>query len=80
MVYYLAKKLHIRPNEILDEWCMAETLVAWGIYINMDVKEAYEHYKNRPAKERGKQNPLECKVYFKSFDEINNYFQEGING
>lgn len=41
MAHFVAKKLKIRPNEILDGWGCAELLVAYGHYAN----EIAEHNK-----------------------------------
>lgn len=57
MAHYVAKELHIRPNEILDTWGCAELLVAYGEYAN---ETAYENYKSWEAvygKDKGKTPP-----------------------
>lgn len=46
MAHYVAKVLHIRPNEILDTWGCAELLVAYGEYSNEQSLEAYEVWKS----------------------------------
>lgn len=34
MAHFVGKTLHIRPNDILDTWCVPELIVAYGEYAN----------------------------------------------
>lgn len=52
MAHYVAKKLHIRPNEILDEWCVPELIVAYGHYMNEESQQSYAEWKNLDQKSR----------------------------
>lgn len=64
MAHFVGKKLHIRPSEILDEWCVPELIVAYGVYANEIARENYEQWKALDVKTRsGMQTPE--KVYVK---------------
>lgn len=52
MAHYVAKKLHIRPNEILDGWCVPELIVAYGHYLNEESRRSYAEWKSLDAKTR----------------------------
>ena len=41
MAHYVAKKLHLRPSDILDHWGVCELIVAYGIYAN---EESMKHF------------------------------------
>lgn len=45
MAHFVAKTLHIRPNEILDTWGVPELLVAYGQYANELADENYQQWK-----------------------------------
>ena len=53
MANYVAKILHIRPNEILDTWGVPELIVAYGQYANEVSRENYEEWRHMDAKSRG---------------------------
>ncbi len=62
MAHYVAKKLHLRPNDILDTWGVAELLVAYGQYQNEDAAERYAEWKARYASDH-KAIPPQPKKY-----------------
>lgn len=45
MAHFVGKTLHIRPNEILDTWNVAELLVAYGEYANEVANQNFEAWK-----------------------------------
>ena len=53
MAHFVGKTLHIRPNEILDTWCVPELLVAFGQYANEITLQNYETWKAQSPKYRG---------------------------
>lgn len=54
MAFYLAYKLKLRPNEILDTWGMPELIVAYGHYMNIDSYSNYKRWESDDKKTRGK--------------------------
>lgn len=65
MAHYVAKILHQRPNDILDNWTVPELLVAFGEYANEKAKENYESWKSLDNKQRAKTpKPPEYIVHF----------------
>lgn len=50
MAHYVGKKLHCRPNDILDTWGVPELLVAYGHYANEQSYQAFEEWKSLPNK------------------------------
>lgn len=44
MAHFVAKTLHIRPNDILDGWCVPELIVAYGEYANEIADKNYREY------------------------------------
>lgn len=65
MAYFVAKVLHIRPNEILDEWCAPELIVTFGEYANEQTQQNYADWKNLDPKQRASiPKPPEYIVYF----------------
>lgn len=42
MAHYIGRVLHIRPNDILDGWCVPELIVAYGEYAN---EQADKHFR-----------------------------------
>nr|DAL89380.1 MAG TPA: hypothetical protein [Caudoviricetes sp.] len=54
MSHYVAKVLHKRPNEILDTWCPAELLVAYGFYTNEESYQNFLQWKGLSQKEKSK--------------------------
>lgn len=70
MAYYVAKVLHMRPNEILDNWGVAELYVAFGEYANEKAKEQYEEWKSLDTNMRQKvDKPNQYAVYFHTTSE-----------
>lgn len=71
MAYFVARKLHMRPNDILDKWGVPELLVAYGHYANEDSYKNFSEWKNLDPKSRAKtQKPTEYAVKFHSFDDM----------
>lgn len=71
MAHFVAEKLNIRPNEILDEWCVQELIVAYGYYANQISKQNYEQWKSLDARARGKiERPEEIAVKFFGVEDI----------
>lgn len=65
MAHYVARKLGIRPNSILDEWAAPELIVAFGEYANEETQEAYQNWKRLDSKARANiPKPQEYMVYF----------------
>lgn len=54
MAHYVGKVLHIRPNEILDSWGVAELIVAYGQYANEVADENFQSWKSihMPSKDK----------------------------
>lgn len=50
MAHFVGKVLHIRPNEILDTWNVAELLVAYGEYGNQMADQSFEMWKSSDRK------------------------------
>lgn len=71
MAHFVGEKLHIRPNEILDEWCTQELIVAYGYYANEVSRQNYEQWKTADAKTRGKiERPEEYAVKFYGIEDL----------
>lgn len=65
MAYYVAKVLHMRPLDILNNWTSPELIVAYGHYANQVTSENYENWKNLDTKTRSKHpKPSEYAVKF----------------
>lgn len=52
MAHFVGEKLHIRPSEILDEWCVPELIVAYGVYANEISQQNYANWKALDVKAR----------------------------
>lgn len=71
MSYYVAKELHIRPNDILHGWGVAELIVAYGHYTNEIVRSEFKMWQNRPIEQkRGQPVPPEYHVHFHSPEKL----------
>ena len=67
MAHYVAHELHIRPNEILDTWGVAELIVAFGQYANQKSSSDYEEWKTLDSQQRAKvTKPSKYIVYFEN--------------
>lgn len=67
MAHFVAKELHMRPNEILDTWGVAETIVAFGQYANDKSNKNYEDWKHLDSENRSKiAQPSKYIVYFEN--------------
>lgn len=54
MAYFVAKELHMRPTDILNNWTCEELMVAYGEYAN---RHSNEYVEMTPKKEWAKHNP-----------------------
>lgn len=54
MAHYVAKVLKIRPNEIMDNWNVAELIVAYGQYANEESYKNYLEWKSLPIESKNK--------------------------
>lgn len=54
MAHFVAKELHIRPNDILDGWGVPELIVAYGYYANQHSSQTYEEWAQYDASTRAK--------------------------
>ena len=68
MAHFVGKVLHIRPNDILDNWGVAELLVAYGEYANEMSEQNYEELRHLDAKDRG-EKPEKYIVKFYGLDK-----------
>jgi hypothetical protein len=65
MAYFVAKKLHLRPNEILNHWGISELIVTYGIYANEDSqKNFYEVQEYNKTSKKKMQLPKMYAVKF----------------
>ena len=69
MAHYVGKTLHIRPNEILDNWGVAELLVAYGQYANELIYSNYERWRAIDPKYRG-EKPRKRAVWFMGLSDL----------
>lgn len=70
MAFFVGKVLHIRPNDILDNWGTAELIVTFGFYANERTQQQYEQWKQLDSETRAKtQKPNEYIVYFHDVEE-----------
>lgn len=71
MAHFVAKTLHIRPNEILDTWGVPELIVTYGEYANELAQKNYAEWKQLDPKQRMKvERPPEYAVKFQGVIEI----------
>jgi len=68
MAHFVGKTLHMRPNEILDTWGVAELIVAYGEYANEISERNYEEWAHLDAKDRG-ERPEKYIVKFIGVDQ-----------
>lgn len=56
MAYYVAKKIHLRPIEILQQWGVCELIVAFGVYKNEEQLKNFHEVQeyNKTAKKKVK--------------------------
>lgn len=77
MAYYVAKKIGIDPNIILDEWGVPQLIVTYGNYANEESYRIFHEWKNTPPSSRGTQQPpKEYQVKFYGME----YFTEDEEG
>lgn len=70
MAHYVAKKLHLRPNHILDDWGIPELLVAYGQYANEAADENYQGWVARNTKNYQDKKPPRYVVQFIGVNEM----------
>ncbi|MEE0896077.1 MAG: hypothetical protein U0L88_00400 [Acutalibacteraceae bacterium] len=67
MAHYVAHELHLRPNDVLDNWGVPELIVAFGQYANEQSNKNYEEWKHLDSESRSKiQQPSKYIVYFEN--------------
>lgn len=54
MAHFVAKELHLRPNDILDGWGVPELIVAYGYYADEKSNETYQEWSSYDAQTRAK--------------------------
>lgn len=57
MAHFVAKLLHLRPNDILDTWGVAELIVAYGEYANEMADEQFQSWKAANTPSKGPKKP-----------------------
>ncbi|EOH95864.1 hypothetical protein UAY_03290 [Enterococcus moraviensis ATCC BAA-383] len=71
MAHYVAKVLKQRPNIILDEWGVAELLVAYGQYANEESYSNFLEWKSLGNETKRKvKKPKEYAVLFYTNDDL----------
>ena len=71
MAHFVAEKLHIRPNDILDGWGVPELIVAYGHYANQISEKNYLEWSTLDAKTRSKyERPQRYAVKFYSPEKL----------
>lgn len=69
MAHYVAKTLHVRPNDILDAWGVPELVVAFGEYANEQANKNYQEWAQLSTEARqGIEKPQKFIVKFTDFD------------
>lgn len=63
MAHFVGKELHIRPTDILNNWCCPELIVAYGEYANEKSYRNYKEWEALDTKNKGKR-PKEYQVKF----------------
>lgn len=53
MAHFVAKHLHLRPNDILDKWGVPELIVAYGEYANEIADENFKNWKASMDRKKG---------------------------
>lgn len=65
MAHYVAKVLHIRPKEILDEWNVPELIVTYGSYANEQAQKNFAEWDAMDTKQKLKvERPSQYAVKF----------------
>lgn len=67
MAHFVAKTLHMRPNDILDTWGVPELIVAYGEYMN---EIAAKNYAEWEAYGKNGQTPEKIFVHFFSAEDL----------
>lgn len=70
MAHFVGKTLHMRPNEILDTWGVAELIVAYGEYMNEISAKNHAEWEALDPKSRKGQEPEKVYVHFFSADDL----------
>lgn len=66
MAHYVGRMLHLRPNSVLDTWCVPELIVAYGEYANEMAERNFQTWK---AGSRKDASPPRYIVRFIGLDE-----------
>jgi len=74
MAYYVAEKLHLDPNTILDNWSAPELVVAFGQYSNQQATKHFEEYKQLDAKQKAKYGEQPRKYIVQFYRNLDEYF------
>lgn len=75
MAHYVAKILHLRPNDILDRWGVSELIVAYGYYRNEAQQKAFaevESYNSSAKKKIPRVSKYAVRFYSRTELEANN--------
>lgn len=78
MAYYVAKKLGIDPNTILDQWGVPQLIVAYGNYANEESYRVFHEWRNIPPSERSSHKPP--KEYAVKFYGMEYFLDEEMEG
>lgn len=71
MAYWVANHLHMRPNDIIYGWGVAELIVTFGHYRNALAKQQYDEWQRRSIdQKRGQKIPPEYDVLFYSPEQL----------
>lgn len=71
MAHYVAKVLHQRPNDVLDDWGVAELIVAFGQYGNEESYKNFMEWKSLSVKDKKTvDKPDEYRVMFYTPEDL----------
>lgn len=78
MAYYVAKKLGIDPNVVLDEWGVPQLIVTYGNYSNEESYRNFHDWRSMPPSSRTSQKPpKEYQVKFYGMEYFTDEEEEG---
>lgn len=69
IAYDIAKKFHIRPSEIIDEWSTSELIVIFAKLSNDSSLESFISWKYSQKKAPKRPNPKKQAFYFQEIEE-----------
>ena len=71
MAHYVAQALKLRPSEILDNWGVAELIVAFGVYRNEESYKNFLEWKSLSMESKKKiKKPQEFAVLFYTAEDL----------